>query len=77
MEENLKAIEPVERPIEDDEFMRKMVASEEQRRRHYPRMKWIPGQYRWFESENVIDLWRRYNAAERMAIYQRLRLHSN
>jgi hypothetical protein len=63
----------IEHSIEDDEFMRKIVASEEQRRCHYPRMKWIPGQYRWFESENVIDLWRRYSAAERMVIYQRLR----
>jgi hypothetical protein len=72
LDESLKT-KQIEHPFEDDEFMRKIVASEERRRRHYPRMKWIPGQYRWFESENVIDLWCRYSAVERMVIYQRLR----
>lgn len=58
--------------VEDDEFMRKIVAAEEQRRHFYPHIKWVPGQYRWFESPNIIDLWQRYSATERAAISQRL-----
>ena len=60
-------------PDENEEFMCKITLSEEERRRQYPWMPWT-GSYRWFESENVIDLWPRYSAAERMAIYKRLRL---
>jgi hypothetical protein len=68
-----------EYPDEDEEFMRKVVMSEEQRRRYYPHLKWAPGQYRWFEATNIVDLWRywrHYSARERAAIYQRLRLRS-
>jgi hypothetical protein len=54
--------------------MRKIVMSEEQRRRHYPYLKWAPGQYRWFETTNVVE--RHYSAKERAALYQRLRLRS-
>ena len=37
-------------PDEDETFMRKLVASEEQRRTSYPRLKWTPDQFRWFEA---------------------------
>jgi hypothetical protein len=60
---------------EDDVFMHKIVQSEEQRRRDHPHLKWTPGQYRWFEATNVIDLWCRYCADEKAAICERLRSH--
>jgi hypothetical protein len=56
----------------DEEFMRKIVMSEEYRRRHYPHIKWIPGQFRWFETENVIDLWPYHDVAEQAAICYRM-----
>jgi len=71
---NSETTEPIDHSVEDEQFMHKMVAPEEQRRGSYPRMKWVPGQYRWFESENVIDLWRYYSPAQRAVISQRLRL---
>jgi hypothetical protein len=57
---------------EDEEFMRRIVVSEEYRRRYYPHIKWLPGQFRWFETTNVIDLWSHYDPAELAAICYRL-----
>jgi hypothetical protein len=74
---DLKGSERQESLSGDEEFMHKMVMSEEQRRRDYPYSKWTPGQYRWFETTNVIDLWRLYSATERSAICQRLRPDHN
>lgn len=63
------------RKVQDEEFLRDVTFSVEELRQRFP---WAPGlsasRHRWFESENVIDLWSRYDAAERIAIYQRLRL---
>lgn len=66
------AVKQNEYPDEDETFMRKLVASEEQRRSSYPRLKWIPGQFRWFEANNVVDLWQLYGAKEKAEIYRRL-----
>jgi hypothetical protein len=59
-------------PDEDEDLLRQLIVSEERRRRHHSQIKWVPGQYRWFETENVIDLWARYKPEERTAIIWRL-----
>jgi hypothetical protein len=40
---------------DDDELLRGLILCEEDRRRRYPIMPWVGG-YRWFRTENVIDL---------------------
>jgi hypothetical protein len=40
---------------DDEEFLRKLILREEDRRRRYRTMGWVGG-YRWFRSENVVDL---------------------
>jgi hypothetical protein len=69
----MKGSKGIERKLDRDEaFMHEIVISEEQRRQFYPHLKWTPGQFRWFETPNVVDLWRLYSAKEKAAIYRRL-----
>jgi hypothetical protein len=69
----MKGSEGIKQGLDGDEaFMREIVISEEQRRRFYPHLKWTPGQFRWFESANVVDLWQRYSAKQKAEIYRRL-----
>jgi hypothetical protein len=57
---------------EDEVLFRKYALCEEERIKRHPTTVWMPGQYRWFSSLNIIDLWQRYSAAERVVIAQRL-----
>ena len=55
---------------EDESFLRKVVLSEEDRRRYG--VPWSGG-YRWFRSPNVIDLWHHHSAIQRARISALLR----
>ena len=51
---------------DDDAFLRRLIVSEEDRRRLFPTTVWTGG-YRWFRSPNVVCLERYRSPAERTA----------
>jgi hypothetical protein len=55
---------------EDENFLRRVVLPEEDRRRYG--VPWSGG-YRWFRSPNVIDLWHYRSASQRIQISALLR----
>jgi hypothetical protein len=50
---------------EDTAFLRRLVLSEEDRQRRHPATKWTGG-FRWFRSDNVVQL-ERYRSPAEMA----------
>jgi hypothetical protein len=52
---------------DDDLFWQKLVLPEEDKQRLHIALPWT-GSFRWFRSDNVIDLWRYRNAIEKARI---------